>query len=216
MHRQIKSWFTSLLFLTSAAMGAETNFTPMALEGETFIHDPSTIVKDGANYFIFGTGPGIRTKSSPDLIHWENGDSVFRTPPAWTAQLVPEFHGSIWAPDVVRVNGKFYLYYAVSSWGKQTSAIGLAINPALDPAATNFLWTDAGPVITSTTNSAFNTIDPSVMLDADGRLWLAFGSYWQGIFLTELNPQTGARRHKLAPVPSRLESFHRSSLPHAA
>ncbi len=200
MHHQIKSWFTTLLFLASTAMGAETNFTPMALEGQTFIHDPSTIVKDDTSYFIFGTGPGIHTKSSPDLIHWENGDSVFRTPPAWTAKLVPEFHGSIWAPDVVRVNGKFYLYYAVSSWGKQTSAIGLATNPTLNPAATNFLWTDDGPVITSTTNSAFNTIDPSVMLDADGRLWLAFGSYWQGIFLTELNPQTGQRVATNSPL----------------
>ncbi len=188
------------MFLAGAATGAETNFTPLVLEGQTFIHDPSTIIKDDTNYFIFGTGPGIRTKSSPDLFHWENGDPIFNMPPAWTKKFTPPSRSSIWAPDIIRVNGKFYLYYAVSTLGKQTSAIGLATNPTLNPAATNFLWTDDGPVITSTTNSAFNTIDPSVMLDADGRLWLAFGSYWQGIYLTELNPETGLRLATNSPL----------------
>jgi hypothetical protein len=70
-----------ILFAGLIANSAEIKFTPLPLEGQTFIHDPSTIIKEGTNYFIFGTGPGIRTKSSPDLIHWENGGSVFRTPP---------------------------------------------------------------------------------------------------------------------------------------
>ena len=191
MHHHTKLFFNILGLLACIAAGAQTNFTPLALEGQTFIHDPSTINKDGTNYFIFGTGPGIRTKSSPDLIHWQMGGSVFRTPPAWTQQVVPGFRGSMWAPDVVRVNGKFYLYYAVSTFGKQTSALGLATSPTLNPDATNFLWTDCGPVITSSPATAFNTIDPSALLDVDGKLWLAFGSYWQGIFLTELDPQTG-------------------------
>ena len=149
MRSQIISLFSGLLVLAGAALGAETNFTPFALEGQTFIHDPSTIVRDGTNYFLFGTGPGIHTKSSPDLIHWENGDPVFRTPPEWANKFSPPFRSSFWAPDVVRVNGKFYLYYAVSTFGKQTSAIGLATNPTLDETATNYFWTDRGAVIES-------------------------------------------------------------------
>src|ERR1035438_5459173 len=176
MRHQIKFLFSAILFFACAATRAQTNFTPPPLEGQTFIHDPSTIVSDGTNYFIFGTGPGIRTKSSPDLIHWENGNSVFRVPPTWTMKAVPEFSGTEWAPDVIRVNGKFLLYYAVSSWGKQLSAIGLATSPTLDQAATNYFWTDCGPVIASTNGGAFNTIDPSVFRDEDGKLWLAFGS----------------------------------------
>ena len=193
MSNQTKFFCGAILFLACAGMRAQTNFTPLALEGQTFIHDPSTIVKEGTNYFIFGTGPGIRTKSSPDLIHWENGNTVFRGTPVWAAKFVPPFRSSIWAPDVIRVNGKFYLYYSVSSFGKQTSVIGLATNPTLDESATNYAWTDCGAVIESSTNTPFNTIDPSAFLDRDGRLWLAFGSFWRGIYLTELNPETGLR-----------------------
>lgn len=179
--------------LALTALGAAPDFTPLPTEGQTFIHDPSTIVADGPAYYVFGTGPGIRAKSSPDLRHWTNAYSIFREPPAWTAATVPEFRGGFWAPDVIQVNGRFLLYYAVSSWGKQTSAIGLATNATLNPAATNYAWGDCGPIITSTGSAAYNTIDPSVMLDTDGKLWLAFGSYWKGIYLTELNPQTGRR-----------------------
>lgn len=189
-----------ILFVAVAVQGAETGFTPMALEGQTFIHDPSTIIKDGADYFVFGTGHGIPARFSSDLVHWENGDRVFQTPPAWTTEAVPGFHGVFWAPDVIRVNGKFLLYYAVSTLGKQVSAIGLAENRTLDSAAADYHWTDCGQVISSTNGMDFNTIDPSVMLDADGKLWLAFGSYWKGIYLTELDPKTGMRLAANSPI----------------
>jgi arabinan endo-1,5-alpha-L-arabinosidase len=200
MNQTARSFCLLILFAALAAACADTKFEPLPLEGQTFVHDPSTIVKDGGNFYIFYTGPGVRTKSSPDLIHWTNGDSVFSTPPAWTRTFVPGFRGAAWAPDVVRVNDKFFLYYAVSTWGKQISAIGLATSPTLDQSATNYFWTDGGPVITSTNGNGFNTIDPSVMLDADGKLWLAFGSFWQGIFLTELDPQTGRRSGTNSPL----------------
>src|SRR5208283_3840053 len=191
MSKPAKSLCALILFAALTANCAGTKFEPLPPERQTFIHDPSTIVKDGNRFYIFGTGPGIRTKSSPDLIHWTNGESVFTYPPAWTTNAVPGYSGQAWAPDVIHLNGKFYLYYAVSTWGKQVSAIGLATSPTLDRSATNYFWTDCGPVITSGTNSPFNAIDPAVMLDTDSRLWLAFGSYWQGIYLTQLDAKTG-------------------------
>ncbi len=179
---------------------AENGFSPLPLSGQTFIHDPSTVVKDGNRYYVFGTGPGIRTKSSPDFIQWEAGRPVFRDPPAWVNHFVPSFGEYFWAPDIIHVNGKFLLYYAASTWQKPVSAIGLATSPTLNQAATNYLWTDCGPVITSTNGYGFNAIDPSAFLDDDGKLWLAFGSYWQGIFLTELDPQTGLRLGTNSPL----------------
>ena len=163
------------------------------LKGFIFIHDPSTIVPDHGRYYVFGTQPGIRVLSSADLIHWRREPPVFAKTPGWTASVAPGFDGYFWAPDVIQAGGKFCLYYSVSAWGKQTSAIGLATSPTLDPAATNYAWTDAGIVLQSQKGSDYNTIDPSVMRDRDGTLWLAFGSYWKGIYLTQLDPATGLR-----------------------
>src|SRR5271156_6820660 len=121
MSKQTNSFCAFILFAALAANYAETKFEPLPLEGQTFIHDPSTIVKDGNRFYVFATGWGIRIKSSPDLIHWENGDSVFNLAPAWPTKVVPNFFGNMWSPDVVRVNGKFYLYYSVSTFGKHVS-----------------------------------------------------------------------------------------------
>ena len=48
----------------------------------------------------------------------------------------------------------------------------------------------------------FNTIDPSVFSDDNGTLWLAFGSYWSGIKLVQLDPKTGKRLTPDAPFSS--------------
>jgi arabinan endo-1,5-alpha-L-arabinosidase len=166
---------------------------PPPLEGETFAHDPSTLLKHGDRYYIFNTGTGIPMKMSTNRVFWTNLPPVFSQVPAWTTNAVPDFKRHIWAPDVIRVNHRYLLYYSISTFGKQVSAIGLATNPTLDPDSPGYTWTDHGPVIQSTEGGPFNAIDPSVMLDRDGRLWMAFGSHWRGIFLIELDPTTGLR-----------------------
>jgi arabinan endo-1,5-alpha-L-arabinosidase len=125
---------------------------------------------------------------------------VFSSVPAWTTNVVPGFTGTFWAPDVLYVSNRYFLYYSVSTFGSQVSAIGLATNPTLDPADPSYHWTDQGPVITSTNGLAYNTIDPSLARDAAGNLWLCFGSYWNGIYLTQLDPATGLRIAPNAPT----------------
>ncbi len=105
--------------------------------------------------------------------------------------MVPGNRGYFWAPDIVYLNGRYLLYYSVSTWGSQNSAIGLASNPTLDPAAPGYHWTDEGVVLRSSPRENFNAIDPSAMQARDGQLWLVFGSYWSGIKLVLLNPRTG-------------------------
>ena len=180
-----------LLVALAQTDGWSTDFQPVEPSGQTFIHDPSRIVSDGGKFYTFGTHNGIRVLSSTDLVHWTNEPNVFKEAPAWTRQVTPGFNGHIWAPDIIQSQGKFFLYYSVSEWGKQTSAIGLAINDTLNLHSSKHQWRDRGEVIRSTNHSPFNAIDPSAYLDTDGRLWLAFGSFWQGIFLTELDPGTG-------------------------
>ena len=156
--------------------------------------DPSSIVKCKDEYWVFYTGRGVPSYHSRDLVRWELGPAVFSTAPEWIAKLVPENrHMSYWAPDVIRLGDRYLLYYAVSSFGKMTSAIGLATNPTLDPDAPASHWTDQGFVVRTQDGDGYNAIDPSVFHDRDGSLWLAFGSFWSGIKLIQLDPQTGKR-----------------------
>jgi len=170
------------------------------LRGSVTAHDPSTIIKCKDKYYLFYTGSGISWKSSTDKIFWSSRGKVFASPPSWTTNAAPGFTGTFWAPDIFYLNGRYCLYYAVSTFGSQVSGIGLVTNPTLDPADPNYLWTDQGPVITSTNGSPYNTIDPSVTFDASGNPWMSFGSYWNGIYIVQLDPATGLRISSNSPV----------------
>jgi arabinan endo-1,5-alpha-L-arabinosidase len=90
---------------------------------------------------------------------------------------------------------RYLLYYVVSKWASRTSAIGLATSPTLDPSDSTYHWTDRGIVVRSTNEDKYNAIDPDPMMDTDGRMWMAFGSFWTGIKLVELDPATGLRKN---------------------
>ena len=158
------------------------------------VHDPSTIVKCKDEYWIFYTGRGLGSYHSKDLKQWEPGPRIFTNAPAWAAEAVPENRrADYWAPDVIKLGDRYLVYYSISSWGKNRSAIGLASNVTLDPQDPKFEWRDDGVVVQSVATNDFNTIDPAVFHDPDGSLWLAFGSYWSGIKLIELDPKSGKR-----------------------
>lgn len=165
--------------------GAQVYVNPLL--GNINIHDPSAIVKEGATYYVYYTGNLIPHKTSPDRITWtEAGPSI--TSPGWLSTYVPGNNGTdIWAPDISFRSGKYWMYYAVSTFGSNTSAIGLATSPTLGPAQ----WKDQGMVIRSTSGNNYNCIDPNAFQDSDGSLWLVFGSFWSGIKLVELDTLTG-------------------------
>ena len=85
--------------------------------GDTYAHDPSRLTRVGNTYYLFYTSQGIVEKTSTDLRNWTDVSQVFPgNPPAWTTNAVPGFTGNFWAPDVIYLNGIYYLYYAVSTF----------------------------------------------------------------------------------------------------
>jgi arabinan endo-1,5-alpha-L-arabinosidase len=159
------------------------------LAGLKNAHDPGTITKDGDTYFNFTTGTGIWYSTSKDLVTWSGGPApVFSTYPAWIKNKIPDFAGSFWAPDVIQMNGQYYLYYSVSTFGTSSSAIGVARSPSLK----NPAWTDLGIVVESFGGaSEINAIDPALFRDHDGKVYMSWGSFFGGIGLAEINQSTG-------------------------
>src|ERR1700712_492781 len=129
-----------LIFTCNAAISQQ-------LQTNIPAHDP-VMIKEKDTYYMFCTGRGINKWSSKDLINWQREKPVFDSAPNWVKQYVPAFKGnSFWAPDIVFYNGEYYLYYAVSTFGKNTSAIGLATNKTLNQTDSNYKWIDKGMVI---------------------------------------------------------------------
>ncbi|MGX1547780.1 arabinan endo-1,5-alpha-L-arabinosidase [Streptomyces adustus] len=188
-----------LLALLPATARAADYPDPQPITGQQIIHDPTVIRLKSGGYVAYSTGGIIGARLSKDRRQWDDAGNAFAEPPSWWYEY--NATGDPWAPDISYRAGRYWLYYAVSSWGTNHSAIGVATSRSGLPGT----WTDRGKVFTSETTDSWNAIDPAVVR-ADGRLWMAFGSYWTGIRLVELDPVTGravpgATVHHLATRP---------------
>jgi len=158
------------------------------------VHDPA-LVKDGDYYYIFSTDckvlakdrqvpAGIQVRKSPDLIHWEwVGYALSGVPEAayqWTGA------STLWAPDVCKLGDTYYLYYSASQFGKNQSFIGVATSKSIDGP-----WIDQGEVYKTEQGDPMNAIDPNIVIDHEGQPWMVYGSFFEGIYITRINPQTG-------------------------
>lgn len=69
--------------------------------------DPS-ILRDGKDYYMthspFYYAPGFLIWHSTDLMHWEP-----------VCRALPEYEGSAMAPDLLKYQGRYYLYYPTST-----------------------------------------------------------------------------------------------------
>lgn len=176
------------------------------------VHDPC-IIKHSGRYHLFCTGQArdptglLPWRTSSDLIQWKVQGRVFEDIPAWARAAVPGVAG-LWAPDISFFNDRFHLYYSVSTFGSNVSAIGLVTNATLDSTSSAFGWRDEGMVLMSERSDDFNAIDPNHVIDRDGNHWLALGSFWSGLKLFPLDPKTGkpsagdARRYSIASRPA--------------
>ena len=128
-----------------------------------------------------------------------------------TDDYIDEF--GYWAPCVRKVStGLYRMYYSIvcpgtlngnGTWSER-AFIGLMENS--DP-SNNDGWVDKGYVITNASDKGldynvwttdydncyykWNAIDPSYIIDEDGRHYLVYGSWHSGIAIVELDPDTG-------------------------
>lgn len=182
--------------LTLLLLGLLSTFTTRAQQAVISTHDPSTIQKEAGTYWYFSTGNGIQAVSSTDLRRWKLEKPIFEkdTWPNWIDSTVRGFKGHFWAPDCIRMNGKYYLYYSCSTFGSPVSAIGVTTSPTLNPQLPDYRWSDQGMVVASKVRTDINAIDPGLMRDTDGRVYLVYGSFHGGIGAAEIDTITGKLR----------------------
>ncbi len=112
--------------------------------------DPSILI-DGDDYYVvhssFEYYPGLLIWHSKDLINW--------TP---VANALHKYVGSVWAPDLAKYDGKYYIYFPASGTNYVISADNIE-GP----------WTD--PVELKVT-----MIDPGHIVDEKGNRYLYFSS----------------------------------------
>ena len=129
-------------------------------------HDPVMAYEKGT-FHLFSTGIGLQHATSKDLKTW----TVKATPamsviPKWTHDSVPGFRNHVWAPDIIRYKDKWWMAYSCSTFGKNTSAIGLLSARSLDTGET---WNEEGAIVCSQEGrDNWNAIDTNFVIDDNG------------------------------------------------
>ena len=177
------------------------------------VHDPSAI-KAGDYYYLYSTDAiwwpegavresdtiktgYIQMRRSKDLVNWEFlGWALDSIPGEVVAHLKEASDGKepggIWAPYIQKHGDTYRLYYSVSVFGANTSTIGLATSKSPEGP-----WEHKGLVVKTFKTDPVNAIDPSVVVDAKtGQYWMAYGSYFGGLNVLELDPETGLAKNK--------------------
>ncbi len=147
--------------------------------------------------------------------------TIFAAEAAWASKADSNYDvsGNLWAPDVIwnKAMGKWCMYMSVNG-PKWNSTICLLTADRLDGN-----WTYVGPVIQSGMSNGFgmtfdyqkvtgestvsdryalrknnptwepHAIDPCVTYDAEGNLWMCYGSWSGGIGMIRLDNKTGLR-----------------------
>ena len=158
----------------------------LAVDGEPYIHDPSTVVECNGKYYCWGTGGNGLV--SDDGWTWHSGARVQA--------------GA--APDVIHIGDRYYMAYASSGGGLgggHASTIRVKWSKTLDPSSPDYAWNDDHVVASSDGIEDCDAIDPGFLLDpTDGRLWVSYGTYFGFIRVVELDPKTGHHVEGNEPV----------------
>ena len=140
--------------------------------------DPTVIRAEDGTFYAYSTmrNGNVPIYKSNDMVNWEFVGGAFER------NEVPKFvpKAGIWAPDISYIEGKYVLYFSMSSWGGEWDCgIGRAVSDS--PTGP---FKDAKLLFQSKHIGVQNSIDPVIFLE-DGRKYMAWGSF-SGIYLAEL------------------------------
>ena len=150
-----------------------------ALDGEPWIHDPSTVAQCDGKYYTYGTGGSGLV--SDDGWTWHSGARL----PIGGA-----------APDIIHIGDRYFMSIAVTGGGLgggHAGGVRVMWSKTLDTNSPDYGFKDNTVVATSDGAEDCDAIDPSFLLDPGGRLWLTYGTFFGFIRLVELDPKTGHR-----------------------
>jgi arabinan endo-1,5-alpha-L-arabinosidase len=141
--------------------------------------------------------------SSLDLINWTYEGDAFPTKPAWVS-------GFVWAPEITYRNGKYMLYYGASDTSLPGGGSAIGVATSSSPTGP---WTDSGqPVVEpqGPPGSRRWIFDPEV-LNAGGKSYLYFGSYFGGLSVRRLSADglsTDPASQTQVAIDNRYEGTH--------
>lgn len=135
----------------------------------------------------------------------------------------PDIQGNMWAPDVIynKDMKKYCMYMSINGDDWNSAIVLLTADKVTGP------YTYVGPVVfsgfnttthpasytdvyqvlgknadlsryQSTKDTKINAIDPCVKYDENGDLWMAFGSWFGGIYMLKLDSKTGLRDYSVS------------------
>ncbi|KAI6457711.1 hypothetical protein MCOR17_007716 [Pyricularia oryzae] len=180
---QLKALVCSLLAVLALPHLASGYANPGACSGQCWTHDPAVVRRDDGVYFRFSTGSKIGIWKAPALEGpWTYQGAAI---PAGSRINLPG-RDDLWAPDVAKVGSQYIMYYSVSTFGSQNSAVGYATSPSMEFNS----WTDCGATgLQSRPGNTYNAIDANYIQarGGTGERVLNFGSFWGGIHQVALD-----------------------------
>ncbi|MBC8172215.1 MAG: family 43 glycosylhydrolase, partial [Anaerolineae bacterium] len=148
------------------AQATEATFQNPVIEAN--FPDPF-ILKVDDTYYAYSTNSNSRNvpvATSTDLISWDFGRDALPSLPGWVDLSSP----NVWAPEVIRIEDQYLLYYTARDKTTDRQCIGLAISDAPEGP---FRDHNDAPFICQAEEGG--SIDASPFRDEDGTLYL----YWK-------------------------------------
>lgn len=154
------------------------------------VHDPAQLIEIDGDLFLFASA--VEWSIYEGNHNWQlRGDNIYENGnPPWYSGT------SLWAPSVFKAGtDDFRLYHsAVINEDNHQSRIGFATIHA-SSGALSFTPSPDFVVESENMNQPF-AIDPAVFRDKDDRIWLVYGSHTEGIWMAELDEQTGLLKNE--------------------